>query len=73
MHKKQSFEKSFTRFVDNFIEGEETYDDESDMKRNAQNRQTIAQASYDSRDVVKETHRKVGKVSLENVIECICD
>ena len=65
--------QKYKRFVDNFIEGEETYDDETDMKRNAQNRQTIAQASYDSRDIVKETHRKVGKVSLENVIECICD
>jgi hypothetical protein len=62
--------EKFKRFVDNFIDGDDTYDDELDMKQNAQNRQTIAQASYDSRDVVKETHRKVGKVS-ENVIECM--
>lgn len=70
---RQNCKTKYERFVNHYIEGEETYDYEGDVHKNAQNRQTIAQASYDYRDIVKETHRKVGKVSSENVIECICD
>ena len=70
---RQNCKTKYERFVNHYIEGEETYDDEGDVHKNAQNRQTIAQASYDYRDIVKETHRKVGKVSSENVIDCICD
>lgn len=70
---RQKCKTKYARFVNNYIEGEETYDDEGDVHKNAQNRQTIAQASYDNRDIVKETHRKVNKQTEteENLLTCV--
>lgn len=64
---RQQCKSKYERFVNNFITGDETYDD-NDSKKNAQNRQIIAQASYDYRDIVKDTHKTVGK-QLQNIEE----
>lgn len=57
--RRKECKSKYKTFVNNYIEGDKTYDDESDVKQNAQNRQTIAQASYDSRDIVKMTQKNL--------------
>lgn len=61
---RKTCKSKYKTFVNNYIEGDNTYDDESDIKQNAQNRQTIAQASYDSRDIVKRTQMQVNCAKL---------
>ena len=50
----------YVKFVNKYIEGIDTYDND-----NAQNRQIISQASYNCKDLIRNTH-KLSQVSLES-------
>ena len=67
---RQICKSKYERFVNQYIEGSDTYDDESDQRKNAQNRNTIAQTSYNCKDVIKETHKKLEIHTQLQVISC---
>jgi len=56
---------NYERFVNKYIEGTDTYDDESDQRKNAQNRNTIAQTSYNCKDIIKDTHKNLDIRAIE--------
>ena len=56
---RQICRSKYERFVNKYIEGNDSYDDESDQRKNSQNRNTIAQTSYNCKDIVKDTHKRI--------------
>jgi hypothetical protein len=49
---RQECKTKYVRFVNKYIEGNETYDND-----NPQNRQMISQASYNCKDLIRNTHK----------------
>jgi len=56
---RQQCKTKYVRFVNKFIEGDETYDND-----NAQNRQIISQASYNCKDLIRNT-QKLSQLCIE--------
>ena len=56
---REQCRRKYPRFVKRYIEGEETYDNDNDETKYARIRGAIAQASYNCKEVVKDTQKSI--------------
>ena len=54
---RQKCQNNYEKFVKKYIEGENSFDNESDQRINAKNRHIVGQTSYDCKTIIKETHK----------------
>ena len=57
---REKCRRKYPQFVKRYVEGEETYDNDNDETKYARVRGTIAQASYNCKEVVKDTQKIPG-------------